>query len=113
MAVKHIGVVVCAFVMAAGLLLGSDVNAGSLEPPGPPAPTMKTIEDVEPRIPITSLPFTIASPGSSYLTSGLTGSSGQSGITITASQVTIDLNGFTLLGVPGSIDGIRAVVVGT
>jgi hypothetical protein len=31
---------------------------------------------------------------------------GQDGITISASNVTIDLNGFVLTGVPGSVDGI-------
>ena len=110
---NHTGVSVLGFVAGAGLLLASDVNAGSLEPPGPPAPTMKTVQQVEPRIPILSLPFTIASPGSYYLTSDLTGSSGQSGITINSSFVTVDLNTFTLLGVPGSNDGIRATVAGT
>lgn len=110
---KHIGVVGGAFVVAAGLLLGSDVNAGSLEPPGPPAPTMKTIDEAEPRISIPSLPFTISAPGSYYLTRDLTGVSGASGITITASFVSIDLNGFSLIGAGGSLDGINASTAGT
>ena len=104
---KHSGVVVCAFVLAAGLLLGSDVNAGSLEPPGPPAPTMKTIGETEPRTPISSLPFTISAPGSYYLTRDLTGISGSIGIDIATSNVTLDLGGFSLIGVSGSLDGIR------
>ena len=107
------GIVVCAFVLAAGLLLSGDLRAGNLEPPGPPAPTMKTLSQVEARTPISSLPFTIAAPGSYYLTGNLTGVSGQVGINITSSFVTIDLNGFSLIGVGGSIDGIRAMVVGT
>jgi len=102
------GIVVFAFVLAAGLLLGGDLDAGSLEPPGPPAPTMKTIEQAEPRTPISSLPFTISSPGSYYLTGNLTGVSGQAGITIMASYVTLDLNGFSLIGVAGSLDGINS-----
>ena len=107
------GIVVCAFVLAAGLLLNGDLSAGNLEPPGPPAPTMKTLSQVEARIPITSLPLLIASPGNYYLTGDLTGVAGQYGIGIASSFVTIDLNGFALIGVPGSFDGIRADVGGT
>ena len=102
------GLVVFAFVLAAGVLLSGDLDAGSLEPPGPPAPTMKTIEQAEPRVAITAVPVLISAPGSYYLTGNLTGVSGQAGITITSSFVTLDLNGFSLIGVPGSQDGIRA-----
>ncbi|HVM48173.1 MAG TPA: right-handed parallel beta-helix repeat-containing protein, partial [Candidatus Acidoferrum sp.] len=76
---------------------------GSLTPPGAPAPTMKSLDQVEPRTPISSVPFTIASPGSYYVTTNLTGASGLSGITISNNNVTLDLNGFALLGVPGSL----------
>jgi hypothetical protein len=62
----------------------------------------------EKRIPISSLPFTISASGSYYLSGNLTGVSGQDGITIKAGYVTIDLNGFALLGVSGSISGITA-----
>ena len=102
------GFVDCGFVLAVGLLVSGDLDAGSLEPPGPPAPTMKTIQQVEPRTPISSLPVTIAAPGSYYLTDNLTGVSGQAGITIMSSFVTLDLNGFSLIGVPGSLDGINS-----
>ncbi len=80
-------------------------------PPGAPAPTMKTLEQVEPRTPISSLPFTIDASGSYYLTKDLTGVSGQSGITVSADNVTLDLNGFALIGVAGSIHGIVFPVV--
>ncbi len=71
---------------------------GSLTPPGAPAPTMKTLDQVEPRTLIKALPFTTAAGGSYYFTASLTGISGQNGITVAASNVTIDLNGFELIG---------------
>ena len=58
-------------------------------------------------VPISLLPFTITSPGSYYLTQDLVGVAGQVGITIGASFVTLDLNGFSLIGVAGTLDGIR------
>jgi parallel beta-helix repeat protein len=91
-----------------GVLLVAGVvwAQGPLVPSEAPAPVMKTLTQVEPRIPISSLPYTISSGGSYYLTTNLTGSSGFDGITITADNVFLDLNGFILLGVPGSQDGI-------
>jgi parallel beta-helix repeat protein len=87
---------------------------GSLTPPGAPAPTMKTLDQVEPRVPInaTNTPgdadsvFRISQPGSYYLTGNVTGESGKSGIEIASNNVTIDLMGYTLQGVTGSLDGI-------
>lgn len=68
---------------------------GALTPPGAPAPTMKTLTQIEPRTPISSAPFFIFSSGSFYLTTNLTVSAG-SAITISANNVRLDLNGFTL-----------------
>jgi parallel beta-helix repeat protein len=93
----------------------SATQAGDLNPPpGPVAPTMKPLTDLEPRIAInaTNTPgdadslFRIAQPGSYYLTGNITGVSGKMGIEIAAGGVTIDLMGFELAGVPGSLDGI-------
>jgi len=72
---------------------------------------MKTLDQVEPRIPITGIPTNLAAPGSYYLTGNFTGSAGTNGITILLSGVSIDLQGFWLEGVPGSGDGI-AVAAG-
>jgi hypothetical protein len=57
---------------------------------------MKTLQLVEPRTPISTVPFTITQSGSYYLTGNLQATG--SGITITASDVTLELEGFTLTG---------------
>lgn len=79
---------------------------GPLVPPAPPSPLFKTLEQVEPRRPISSLPFTINQPGSYYVTTNLVGPAGLHGITINADCVTIDLMGFELRGLAGSLSGI-------
>lgn len=73
---------------------------GSLTPPGAPAAMMKTLDQLEARTPISSLPYTISASGSYYLTTNLTGGTTGDGITITVDNVTLDLNGFTLAGNP-------------
>jgi hypothetical protein len=55
----------------------------------------RTPDQIEPRTPISSVPFTISAAGSYYLTKNLAVASGDA-ITITADNVTVDLNGFTL-----------------
>jgi len=82
--------------------LASGFAQGSLTPPGAPAPAMKSLAQIEPRTPISSVPFTITNPGSYYVTTNLIGTSGLSGIIISNNNVTLDLNGFALLGVPGA-----------
>jgi hypothetical protein len=59
----------------------------------------KTLNNVEPRTPISSLPYTISAAGSYYLTGNLTADA--NGILVDANNVTIDLAGFSLIG-PGS-----------
>ncbi len=53
------------------------------------------------------MPITISQSGSYVLTEDLTGTSGSHGIRIETSDVSLDLNGFALIGVSGSLDGIR------
>src|SRR5437588_4797633 len=74
------------------------VAQGNLTPLNAPNPTMKSLDQIEPRTPISSLPLAITSSGSYYLTTNLTGVSGSDGITVTATDVTLDLNGYSLIG---------------
>jgi Right handed beta helix region len=103
------------FVAVFALQLSPAFGQGSLTPPGPPAPTMKSLDQVQPRTPVdathtpgdTNSLFIISQPGSYYLTSNILGVVGKSGVTITAPDVTLDLNGFGLIGVPSSLFGIN------
>src|SRR3954465_12448044 len=63
-------------VLAALVLAQLAFGQGSLTPPGPPAPTMKTLDQIEARTPIPggSNQFNITNAGSFYLTGNLTNS---------------------------------------
>ena len=83
---------------------------GSLTPPGAPAPTMKTLDQIEARTPISTAPFTISAPGSYYLTGNLAvGTGGGDAVVISTDGVTLDLNGFTVSSTasPASGYGVR------
>lgn len=104
-------VAAAAIIVATGTLL-----AGPLNPPaGPITSTYKTLSEVEPRIEInaTNTPgdadslYRISQPGSYYLTGNVTGVALKHGIQITAHGVTLDLNGFELRGIAGSLDGVN------
>ncbi len=94
-------------MMAVSLAWGMEyaMAQGSLTPPGVPATMMKTLDQVEARIPLVDGSpgvsigvygtITISQPGSYYLTENLTVPTGN-GITINASDVSLDLNGFTI-----------------
>lgn len=104
-------------VMVGLLALASTVvlSAGSLTPPaGPVSPTMKPLEQIEPRIAINAFNtpgdadsiYRISQPGSYYLTGHVLGAVGRRGIEIASSGVSIDLLGYTVRGVAGSLEGI-------
>lgn len=89
---------------------------GALTPAGAPAPTMKTLTQIEPRTAVQTLPgdatshYVISSAGSYYLTGNIDGVAGKRGIKITAINVQLDLNGFAVRGVDGTLD---AIMIGT
>lgn len=97
-----------------GALAAAAALAGPLSPPaGPPSPTMKTLDQIEPRRVLSSLPssataqFSITEPGQYYLTEDVSCPSGKSCIEVVCpGDVSIDLNGFSLVGAPGALDGI-------
>jgi parallel beta-helix repeat protein len=85
-------------------------------PPGAPAPVMKSLDQIEARIPLNTVPgasnavHVISQPGNYYLTANVVGSAGKNGILINADDVSIDLNGYTILGSgAGSLDAIAVL----
>lgn len=78
------------------LLPAAVLAQGTLNPALPPAPSMKTLGEMEGRTPILTLPLTIGAAGSYYFTKDLLFAGAGNAITITASNVAIDLGGFRL-----------------
>lgn len=102
-----------AATLALFLAAAQPATAGPLDPPaGPVTPT----PGPEPRIAVNAANtpgdadalFKITQPGSYYLQGNITGVVGKHGIEINADGVTLDLNGFELLGVAGmgAFDGV-------
>jgi len=73
----------------------------SLTPSGAPTPTLRTLDQIEPRTPISGSCI-ITNSGSYYLTGNIATTS--SGIIIRTNNVTIDLMGYTLSGDRDSSD---------
>jgi hypothetical protein len=94
------------------LAMAPCVWAGPLDPPAGP---IASTPGPEPRIPVSAATtpgdvnsqFIISQPGSYYLTGNITGVSGRSAVRIAVSGVDLDLNGFTLTGVGGSVHGVQ------
>ncbi|MEL7473926.1 MAG: right-handed parallel beta-helix repeat-containing protein [Planctomycetota bacterium] len=106
-------ILVASVALASGAALV--VLGGDLDPPaGAVAPTMKTLADVEPRGAIrndfvTITPIVINASGSYYLAEDILSLPNQHGVEITADNVTLDLNGYTIRGNTevGSLDGVH------
>ena len=109
-------------ILAIISLSGSLFAQGSLTPPGAPAPTMKTLAEIdaaianvgtavsqiqgEARTPISQAGTTITTPGSYILTTNLVSTGGGSGVNISTNNVTVDLNGFSILCAGANGQGI-------
>jgi hypothetical protein len=104
MRLKRVGWV--CFGLAVGVAAGVAFGQGSLTPPGAPAPLMKTLDQIEARTVITNLPWTASVPGGYVVDRNLSLGAGN-GVSVTASDVTIDLNGFVLTGTAGSGHGFH------
>lgn len=90
--------------LGAALTASAQINPGT----GPAA----SLPQAQPRIPLPTpgatltYPINISAPGSYVLTRNLRGVTGGAAITISASNVTLDLNGFLLEGAAGSTHAI-------
>jgi len=97
--IDKLGWILAALVSLAALAaLAGLASAGPLDPSAPPGSTDRTV--------ITSLPYTISQPGSYIFNRNLSCAAcaaDATGISVNASNVTIDLRGFELVGGAGGL----------
>lgn len=99
------------------LLAPASFAQGALTPPGAPAPIFKTLDQIEARKPlgnpnaVTTSTIVVSEPGSYVLVGPVAVASGD-GITINASNVNLDLNGFTISSSSASGDSIGIKLYG-
>ncbi|MEL6329375.1 MAG: right-handed parallel beta-helix repeat-containing protein [Planctomycetota bacterium] len=109
---------------AFGSFAGGASGAGPIDPPAEPVrSTMKPLDAIEPRICVNDLPGSatgvhrITEPGVYFLRADVLGEVGKRGIEVdlsgidptesASSSVVIELQGFSLVGVPGSDDAVH------
>jgi hypothetical protein len=98
------------------IILNSAFGQGALTPPGAPAPTMKSLDQIEARTPVdaTHTPgdgttlFIISQPGAYYLTGNIPTTT--NAIAINTNGVTLDLNGFTISSTASPASGTGITV---
>lgn len=99
--------------LALALLTCASAHAQLVPPPGPVAPSMKRLDQLDARKLVTRLPgsssavHVISEPGQYMLDRDIDCPSGKSCIVVSAcGPVSIDLNGFSLHGSSGALDGV-------
>jgi hypothetical protein len=87
--------------------LAGVVRGGPLDPPSSPGPTQESL--IFQPASCAGFPITISQSGSYEFAQNITmpGGCAKNGITVTASNVTIDLKGFELVGTAGALYGIQ------
>lgn len=105
---SHVRLALAALWCAALFPSASLRAQGSLTPSTPPGPTHRSLDQVEPRIDVLSLPgdgtcqHLISAPGSYFLSGNAAGFPGRPAIAIASPDVSLDLRGFAVQGATGS-----------
>lgn len=95
-----------AVALAATFVTAEDYTTPPGEP-GSPEARVKSLNQIEPRTYIDSLPYAITEPGAYYLIGSLSSSSNTDGIVISCNDVILDLNGFTINGTTATLSAIN------
>jgi parallel beta-helix repeat protein len=108
---SRINTAILVFIALTGVaivaMLATGVRGGPLDPPGPVASTQSNV--IYQPASCAGFPIVLSAPGSYRLGGNITGCAGKDGIQISAGQISLDLGGFIVTGVPSSFDGIKNV----